>query len=289
MNILKKVFIGIGAVLIVLIVVVVLFLGQVVKTAVETVGPQVAGVEMSLEKARVYLLLGDVKLKGLVIGNPEGFKTPSLMELDKLVIDLDMGSLFTDTIVIKQIHVDGPQISYERGLKTSNLGALQDNLASEEPKVKEEPEEKEVTQKKKAPAKKVVIEDFLFENGKVNVSVAIAGGKQITVPLAPIHLQNIGKNSGGASITEIINEVLGAVMKSVGDAVAASGDLAGDALKGASGMATDAALGATDMAGDAVHGATDMAGDAAQGATDAAKGAAQGLKKLGGGLFGGEK
>lgn len=277
MKVLKKVLIGIGAVLVILIVVVVLFLGQVVKTAVETAGPQVAGVEMSLEKARVYLLLGDIKLKGLVIGNPEGFKTPSLMELNELVIDIDIGSLFTDTIVIKEIHIDGPQITYERGLKTSNLSALQENLAPDEKKPKKEKTDAP-KEKSDKPAKKVVIDDFLLENGKVNISIAIAGGKKLTVPMAPIHLKDIGKDSDGTSITEIVNEVLGAIMKSVGDAVAASGDLAGDALKGVGGMA-----------GDAAHGVTDMAGDATKGATDAAKGATEGLKKLGGGLFGGKK
>ncbi len=278
MKILKKVLIAVAAVLVVLIVVVVLFLGQVVKSAVETVGPQVAGVEISLESARVYLLLGDVKLKGLVIGNPEGFKTPSAIELAQFVIDLDMGSLFTDTIVIKQIHIDGPQITYERGLKTSNLAQIQKNLAPDEEKPEKEKSD-EPKEKSDKPAKKVVIDDFLFENGKVNISIALAGGKKLTIPLAPIHLEDIGKDSEGASITDIINEVFGAIMKSVGDAIAASGDLAGDALKGATGMATDAAKGATGMAGDAAKGATDMAGDATKGATE-------GLKKLGGGLFG---
>jgi len=290
MKVLKKVLAGVGIVLVVLIVVVVLFLGQVVKTAIETVGPQVAGVEMTLDKASINLLAGDVKIKGLVIGNPEGFKTPSLMELSQFVVDLDMGSLFTDTIVIKQIHIDGPQITYERGLRASNLSALQDNLASdEEADPAEEPEEKPAKKKSDKPAKKVVIEDFLFENGKVNVSITLAGGKQMTVPLAPIHLENIGKDSGGASITEIVNEVIGAITKSVGQAVAASGDLAGDALKGAGDLTADAAKGVTDAATSATKGATDAAAGAAKGATDAAAGAAKSLKKLGGGLFGGKE
>jgi len=274
MQVLKKVLIGIGIALVVLFVVAALFLGPIIKGAVETIGPQVAGVEMTLEKAGVNLLTGNVRLKGLIIGNPEGFKTPSLMELGQFVVDLNMASLLTDTIVVKRIHIDGPEITYERGLKASNFSALQKNLASDEKAPAEEPEEK-VAKKKKAPAKKVVIEDFLFENGKVNVSITLAGGKQLTVPLATIHLEDIGKESEGASITEVINEVFGAITKSVGQAVASSADFAGDlagdagdALKGAGGAATDAAKN--------VGGA----------ATDAAKSATEGLKKLGGGLFG---
>jgi len=274
MKVLIKVLIGIGILLVVLVVVAALFLGPIIKAGVETAGPKIAGVDMTLEKATVNLLTGNVQLKGLIIGNPEGFKTPSLMELDQFVVDLKMSSLFTDTIVVKKIHIDGPQITYERGLKASNLSALQKNLAPAEEAPAKAPEEN-VAKEKKAPAKKVVIEDFLFENGKVNVSITLAGGKQLTVPLMPIHLKDIGKESDGASIPDVINEVFGAITKGVGQAVASSADFAGDlagdagaALKDASGAATDAAKGA------------------AGAATDAAKGAADSLKKLGGGLFG---
>ena len=270
MKILTKVLIGIGVVLIVLVVVVTLFLGPIIKTSVETIGPQVAGVDITLKKARVNLLTGNVKLKGLIVGYPEGFKTDSLMELNQFVVDLKIGSLLTDTIVIKKIHIDGPQITYERGLKASNLGALQENLAPAEDKTPAEEPKKNAPKKEKDPAKKVIIEDFLFENGKVNVSITLAGGKQVTVPLPPIHLENIGKESDGASITEVVTEVFGAITKSVGDAVAKSSDIAGDMI-GDSGAALKDAGGA--------------ATDAAKGATDAAKDAAAGLKKLGGGLF----
>jgi len=284
MQVFKKVLIGIGVALVVLIVAVTLFLGPIIKTSVETIGPQVAGVEMTLEKASVNLLTGNVKLKGLIIGNPEGFKTPSLMELGQFVVDLDMASLLTDTIVVKQIHIDGPQITYERGLKASNLSTLQKNLAPAEDASADEPEEK-VAKAKKAPAKKVVIEDFLFENGKVNVSITLAGGKQLTVPLATIHLEDIGKESDGASITEVVNEVFGAITKSVGQAVASSADFAGDALKGTGALAGNALKGTGNLIKDPGQ-SVDAAKDAAGAATDAVKDVGGALKKGLGGLLG---
>ena len=272
MQVLKKVLIGIGVVLVVLVVVVALFLGPIIKTSVETIGPQVTGVDITLEKAGINLLTGNVKLKGLIIGNPEGFKTPSLMELNQFVVDLNMGSLFTDTIVIKKIHIDGPQITYEQALRSSNFSTLLKNLEPDEKAPAEEPDEK-VAKKKKAPAKKVVIEDFLFENGNVNVSITLAGGKQLTVPLATIHLEDIGKETDGASITEVVNEVFGAISKSAASAVAASGDLAGDALKGTA-----------DLAGDALKGTGDLIKDPSK-SVDAVKDAGSALKKGLGGLL----
>ena len=117
----KKILIVVGIVLVVLIAVVLLFLGNIVKTGIETAGPKIAGVPMTVEKVGINPLSGSVNVKALVIGNPEGFKTDSCMELGEFKLDIDMGSLFTDTIVIKRIRIDAPEITYERGLKASDI------------------------------------------------------------------------------------------------------------------------------------------------------------------------
>lgn len=298
----KKILSIVGIVLVVLIILAVVFLGQIVKTGIETVGPKVAGVPISVEKVSINPLTGLVHVRALVIGNPDGFNTPSAMELEQFKLSIALGSLFSDTIVIREILIDAPQITYERGLKSSNLSTLLDNLAPE----KEDPKEdvaKETPQEKK-PAKKVVIEDFQFNNAKVNATFTALGGKKIPLNLPSIHMTDIGKDSGGASITAVIAEVLGKVTASVGtvatdamkgvsglagDALKEAGDMAGDTLKGAGDMAGGALSGAGDIAGGAVSGAGDLAGETVKGATDAAKGAADSLKKGLGGLLGGQK
>lgn len=264
----KKIMSIIGVVVLILVVVVVLFLGQIIKTAIQTAGPKVAGVDMTVEKVRVNPFGGAVRIKGLIIGNPEGFKTPSAMELGDFKVDVRMGSLFTDTIVIKEILINAPEITYEKSLKSSNLSALQKNLA---PAETDEPEEKEdvaeTPKEKKAPAKKVVIEDFQLNDAKVHVTITALGGKKMSLPLPSIQMQDIGKDTGGTDIQEVISEVFGAISDAVVKAVAASGDFAGDALKGVSGSV----------------------GNVGGGATDAAKSATDSLKKGIGGLFGKEE
>lgn len=279
----KKILSIVGIVVLVLVVVVVLFLGQIIKAAIETAGPKVAGVTMSVEKVRVNPLGGSVRIKGLIIGNPEGFKTPSAMELGDFRVDVRMGSLFTDTIIIKEILINAPEITYEKSLKSSNLSALQKNLApaeTDEPKEEEE-EVADKPKEKKAPAKKVVIEDFQLNDAKVHVTITALGGKKMTLPLPSIQMQDIGKDKGGTDIPEVISEVFGAISDAVVKAVAASGDFAGDAMKGAGNMAGDAMKGVGGAA-------TDAMGDVGGTATDAAKGASDALKKGIGGLFGKE-
>lgn len=125
----KKVALISVAVVLVLLVALVLSLGQIIKTAVNTAGSKLAGVPVHLEKVTLNPLSGLIHLKGLVIGNPAGFNTPSAMELGDFRIDLTMSSLLSDTIVIKEILINAPQITYEKSLKSSNLSTLQQNLA----------------------------------------------------------------------------------------------------------------------------------------------------------------
>jgi uncharacterized protein involved in outer membrane biogenesis len=272
----KKILSIVGIVVLVLIVVVLLFLGSIVKTGIEKVGPKIAGVPINVEKVVINPLGGVVNVKGLIIGNPEGFKTDSAMDLGEFKLDIAMGSLFSDTIVIKQILVDAPEITYERGLKTSNLGTLLDTLKAEEKQ--EEETVVEETPKEKAVGKKVIIEDFQLNDAKIHATFTAMGGRKMQIPLGSIQMTDIGKESGGTSVIDATTEVLTKVVASVGTAasgaLSGAGDLAGDTLKGAG-----------DLTGDTLKGA----GDAVKGTTDAAKDATDALKKGIGGLFGKEE
>src|SRR5438874_2182334 len=50
------------------------FLGSIIKKGFETVGPQITKTEMKMDGATLSLLSGSGKLKGLFVGNPEGFR-----------------------------------------------------------------------------------------------------------------------------------------------------------------------------------------------------------------------
>lgn len=252
----KKVLSIIGIILVVLIVAVVLFAGKIIKSGVNTMGPRLAGVPVSLENAVFNPISGVVHLEGLFIGNPEGFNTSSAMELGEFKVELAMGSLFSDTIVIKKILINEPQITYEKSLRSSNLKTLQQNLAPEQTEPAK-PTEEIPKEEKSKPAKEVIIEDFQLNDAKVHVSLTAVGGKKLTVALPKLQLQDIGKDSGGASPSEVLAQVFDAITGAAASVAANAGDLAGDTLKGAGDMATDAAKGATDAAGDAAKSATD--------------------------------
>lgn len=260
----KKIMLITVGVVLLLVVALMLSLGQIIKAGVNTAGPRLAKVPVRLDSVIVNPLTGMVRIKGLVVGNPEGFNTPSAMELNDFKLNIKMSSLFSKAIVIEEILIDAPQITFEKSLKSSNLSTLQANLAPKDaaaPKTEPAPDAKPA--EKKA-TKKVIIEDFQLNGAKVHVTITALGGKKMTLPLPDIHMKDIGKDSGGANPAEVISEVFDSISKAVMGAVSSAGDFAGDALKNVGGAASDAA----------------------KGATDAAKNAADSIKKGFGGLLG---
>ncbi|MEM7394629.1 MAG: hypothetical protein AAF492_20020, partial [Verrucomicrobiota bacterium] len=99
-------------------------LGGVVKAAAEGMGPKVLGVPVTLEKAKVSPLTGKAHLGGLDIGNPEGFNTESLFKLSDVAVDMQVGSIAKDKVIINSIEINAPEITFEGSLKGSNIKKL---------------------------------------------------------------------------------------------------------------------------------------------------------------------
>ena len=210
------------AVLVVVLLVLNWQLGNIITSAVNTVGPSVLKVPVHVQEVQCHIFRGKLHIKNLVLGNPEGFSEPSMFVLGELVVSLAPASLFSNTIHIKEILITAPQITFEQTLRGNNIGALQKNLESEPPK-----EEANKPAQGKS-QKKVVIDHVLVSNGKITLKMGVGG----SLPLPDIELKDIGKNDpNGTSIVGAVKEILGAIVKSITTAVSSSGKLAVDGAK----------------------------------------------------------
>jgi hypothetical protein len=197
-------------------------LGPLVATTVRTFGPEITGVAIQLDAVDIQPLKGIAELRGLVVGNPKEFKTDHALSLGQFSVTLALRSLLSDVIVIKQILIVKPEVTYELGASGSNLAAIQRNVEKYAGSggAKDQPE-KASSAKSEGGGKKLVIKDLFIKDATANVSAAILQGKAVSVPLPDLHLENIGQASNGASAGEVVQEVFGAITKSVTNAVAA--------------------------------------------------------------------
>src|SRR6266550_5314025 len=247
----KKLIIRVVVVLLVLLVVAVgasiYFLGSIVKKGVETVGPQITGTEIKLNSATLSLLSGSGKLNGLLVGNPEGFKTESAIKVGSVSVGVVAGSVFSDKVRVTQVNVQAPEITFEGGLKGNNLGKLLGNVQSAAgggDKTSATPKDK---------SRKLQVDDFVISGGKINLSIDAGplGGTSATVALPEIHLTNLGSGPDGITASDLTAKVLKELLQA---AIPAAEKAVVDLGKGATGIVTEAGKTATEGVGKAAKG-----------------------------------
>jgi hypothetical protein len=276
-----KIVVGIFVVLLVLAIPLLIWLDAAVVKTFNAAVPAALGVPATLQQASFRPIRGKASLRGIHIGNPEGYKTDGILDLASVSVKLDNRSLLSDTIIINEIFIDGLVVTYEKGLLNSNLGALIDSLSSgeEEPKEGEAKAEKAAEEK---PGKKVVIKKLTIADSKMKFSItgaaALTGGGGLPIPLPAITLTDLGQEKEGVTFVEAIQRVLKAIAGATGTAIAGSGKLIGQGV-GAVGDGAWAVGEGTVDAGKAVVGGVGEAGKAVVGGVGDALHAVNPFKK----------
>jgi len=237
-----KKWLYIGGALLVLVVIGLYFLltslNSIVKAAIEKVGSDATQAQVRLKEVDIQITSGKGAMRGLTVGNPSGFKTERAFSLGEISLQVDVGSVTKDTVVIKEIVIAAPEVTYELASGGSNIDTLKRNVDAYAGAGKGRAEKG--AKSSGEGGKKLVIENLYVRNGKVNVSATALGGKTMTTPLPDIHLTNIGKQSGGATAGEVTQQVLSAIGQSAAKAATSLpdvGKLVGSAKESAAGAA----------------------------------------------------
>ncbi len=244
-----KIFIGIVLAAVIGVFCVVLFwAGPALKKTIESLGPEITGAPVEVGSLYIYPLTGSITANHLRLGNPEGFSSPDAIVIDHLKIRIDMKTVMSDTIVIKEVVLEGPDFTYERKLTTDNISAIRKNIRSHFKQGQSEQPTPKPAAPKAASNRKVVIEHLILRDGWVNAELSQIGG--ISVRLPDMERNDIGKKGSGMGLDTAFDQILailddaivevitsagkasGSILKDAGDAAKDLGDTASDALKG---------------------------------------------------------
>jgi hypothetical protein len=220
---------GIVAVIVVLVVGAVVFvfsnLESLVKTAVEEVGADVTKVKVSLNKADISVQSGTAALTGLNVGNPTGFKSDYAFQLGVVSVALDTSSIGKQPIVIKEVRITGPKVTYELNAQGgSNVDTIKRNVdASTGGGGGAKPtggggsgggSGGGTPAKKASDEAKLLIENVYVTGGEVGVAAEFLAGRSMRAQLPAIHLKDIGKKGGGATPAEVAEQIMTALTQS---------------------------------------------------------------------------
>ena len=210
-------------------------INSVVKAAVEQIGSDATGTQVTLNDVEISPTDGLGALRGFRMTNPKGFAEGDAFKFDEVSLTLDVSTILSDPVVIKEVVIDRPEVTYAIGDGSSNVEEIQKNVntyagsngsgsaggsSSEGPRI--------------------VIENLYMRNGTVSVSAPGVTDESLTTPLPDIHLTDIGADGNGATPAEVARQTMAALVASAKQAVKSvdvdallkgAGEMAGEAQK----------------------------------------------------------
>jgi hypothetical protein len=223
-------------------------LDSIVEAAIEHYGSEATGARVTVQSVELSLRSGEGNIRGVVVGNPKGFKGPSAFELGLIRVALDPETVTSDPLVVREIRIEGPKASYEWGPRGSNIEAIQRNVdafvaryaGGAKPGAKSsQPSEPDGAEQR------FIVESLSVTGGSVNARASDAPDAVVEAKLRDLKATNLGAKKGGATGAEITGEILDVLIADVTRTVAKMGV---DRLKREAAKALDdqaeAALGA---------------------------------------------
>ena len=144
---------------------------------------------------------------------------------------MDPTSIAGEVVLIHEVIIQSPDVTYESGAAGNNLETIQKNIESYVARFSG------ARKDDAAPKKKLIIENLYIRDARVNVNTAltsvVTAGQTVSSPVPDLHLRDIGKREGGASPDAAMKQVWGALMRSTGNVVSKIGGAITEGAKSA--------------------------------------------------------
>lgn len=190
-----------------------IFFSVIAKGMIQNVGPMITGVPMKVNAVLFNAFTGTFSIKGLVVGNPEGYSSPHAFALKEFHVDVAMTSLFSKKLLIEEIRIKGVELNYETSLLNNNLAEIQKNV-EKLAGGKAQTEKKEEKPAEKSEAKPLQINHIELKD--ITAWVIVKGTKvQTPIPVLPITLNDLGTSPEGVTSAMVINDVMLSLLTSL--------------------------------------------------------------------------
>lgn len=202
-KLLKFVILPLLVIIIIVAVVFSFYMESIVKKAVNKYGSEIVGTEVNLGSFALSVFDGHLRLENLTVANPKNYSKPNIMSLGLVDVKLNIKSLFSDKIIVENIIIEDPKITYEMiSLTQNNVSQLLENINHYTTKgtkadTKKDETTKEAASNTKASGKKLMIDLVRVTGGQVEAAASVAGKEAYTSANIPdIEIRDIGRDKG---------------------------------------------------------------------------------------------
>ena len=198
---------------------------KIVKNLIIDQGNQALGQQVSVGKIDTSILGSSIKISNIEIKNLDGFKNKNIIQIKNINANFVLTSLFKDTIVIRDINIDGATLYYEVLI---NNKEVKDNVSSFKPALKnpagssakeiEVSKELESKNQSKKKNKDFLINQLTINNTKINASSEFLDiTKDIT--LNKMSFNNVGTAEKSTKFKEVLQMVFANVLLNINNEI----------------------------------------------------------------------
>ena len=203
---------------------------KIVKNLIVNQGSQTLGQQVSVEKIDTSIASSSIKITNIEIKNLEGFKNKNIIQIKNINADFLFTSLFKDTIIIKNINIEGATLYYEVLIINKEV---KDNVSSFKPAAKnaatlsvkttDVSKEQETSNQSKKKNKDFLINQLTINNSTINASSEFLDIKK-EINLSKMSFNNVGTIEQATKFREVLQMIFSNVLLNINNEII-QGDL----------------------------------------------------------------
>lgn len=201
-------------------------LDEIVREIIVTSISEATQTNVSLAQVKLNLKEGVGVLNNYQQGNPVGFQTKYAFRFDQAELDIDVGSILDDVVIIERVFINHANILYEFNDGKTNFVELKKNIDKNLKKKNSDKENKPIgeqdkisSQSKTQQSKKIIIRSFEMINTEVEAAMPFASSQTLSVQLPTIKLNNIGAKENGLLADELMRVFVDSMEKDLKRAI----------------------------------------------------------------------
>lgn len=187
---------GILGVIIIGFLILIFSLDGIVKSNIRQTGSNLLQTPVDVDDVSISIFNGSGTIDGITIKNPDGFDDPNAMSFKEISLTLDLSTIFSDTVVVKDLTIRQPEFYMEQKTKGNNLKILMDHLSSSS----------------SGGSGSLIVDHFLVNDGSVKLSTDIGGKRSAEARFSQIELKGVGRE-GSNTTKQTVQQILEPVLK----------------------------------------------------------------------------
>jgi hypothetical protein len=181
-------------------------LDAMVKRAIGHYGSQMTRAQVRVESVQLHTTDGSGRIRGLVIGNPAGFRSAHALKVAVIELQVDIRTLGDPVVVVKRIVIDAPDVIYEKGERWTNFEAIQRNIAQSLASGAANGASSTAS-----PGRRLIVDELVIRHARAHATSAALMGQSVSATLPDIVLHRLGRDEAGLTPAQLGERVTGAL------------------------------------------------------------------------------